>query len=118
MTPTRGEGHRRIEKEIAGEKAAALGRAGERLEQSLREVRDAAERLLSAGDADERERRMEEYRSARRRALAARLALLIQREALGLRRHVLVDQQFPEPPDVAEVMARNGLSDGHLPRQG
>jgi len=32
------------------------------------------------------------------RAHHARLALLIQREAVGLRHHRIVDQQFPEPP--------------------
>ena len=41
MTSRRGEGIRRIQEEIAGEKAAALGRAGERLEQALAEVRAA-----------------------------------------------------------------------------
>ena len=29
---------------------------------------------------------------------AARLTLLIQREAVGLRHHRVVDQQFPRPP--------------------
>ena len=118
MTTTRGEGHRRIEKEIAGEKAAALGRAGERLEQALSEARDAAVRLLAARDAAERERRSEDYTIVRRRALDARMALLIQREALGLRRHTTVDQQFPEPPDVREVLRRNAQSDSQLPSQG
>jgi hypothetical protein len=32
------------------------------------------------------------------RAEGARLALLIQREALGLRHHRVEDRQFPEPP--------------------
>ncbi len=118
MTSTRGEALRRIEKEIAGEKAAALGRAGERLEQALQETREAADRLLAARDAAEHERRSEDYTIARRRALDARLALLIQREALGLRRHVTVDQQFPEPPDLKTVLAQNGRSDGRLPPKG
>lgn len=50
------EGLKRITAEIAHEKAAALGRAGERL------------------------------------------ALIVQREAVGLRQHRLVDRLFPEPP--------------------
>jgi hypothetical protein len=29
---------------------------------------------------------------------------LIQREALGMRRHTNVDQQFPEPPPLAQVL--------------
>jgi hypothetical protein len=117
MSSSRGEGLRRIEKEIAGEKAAALGRAGERLEQALREARDAAARLLEARDGAEHDRRSEDYVLARRRALDARLALLIQREALGLRRHVTVDQQFPEPPAVGVLLERNARIDGTLPRK-
>ena len=114
MTTSRGEGLRRVEKEIAGEKAAALGRAGEKLEEALRDTRDAAARLIAARDDAERKRRSEEYTSARRRALDARLVLLIQREALGLRRHAIVDQQFPEPPDLAALLSRNARDDGIL----
>ena len=105
MTGRRGDGIRRIEQEVAGEKAAALGRAGERLELVLGETSAAAARLLAAGDDAERERLAEMYTIVRRRALDARLALLIQREALGLRRHTTVDQQFPEPPPV-DVLLR------------
>jgi hypothetical protein len=71
MSHTR-RAHERIKAEILGEKAAALGRAGERLEAALEGVTAIA--------------------------LHARLALVIQREALGLRQHRMVDQQFPEPP--------------------
>ncbi len=104
MSGRRGEGLQRIEKEIAGEKAAALGRAGEHLEHALAEARGAGSRLLDARDDRERERLTEAYVAARRRALEARLALLIQREALGLRRHATVDQQFPEPPTVDRLL--------------
>jgi hypothetical protein len=64
----RGEALHRIDTQIATEKAQAVGRAGERLE------------------------------AARVRVLHARVALRIQREAVGLRHHRIVDQQFPEPP--------------------
>jgi hypothetical protein len=94
----RAEAFRRIQAEIAGEKAAALGRAGERLEAAMREVAAWAQRVRAAGAADERTRLAASYEQARARALEARLSLLIQREALGLRRHAVVDQQFPEPP--------------------
>ena len=106
MSGTRGEGLRRVEKEIAGEKAAALGRAGERLELALAETREMGARLLRAGDAAERERLADAYTASRQRALQARLALLIQREALGLRRHTTVDQQFPEPLPVEKLLKR------------
>jgi len=105
----RGEGHERIEKEILGEKAAALGRAGERLEAVLAEARTAAARLLATPAGDEHDHLAAEYTTIRKRVIDARLALLIQREALGLRRHATVDQQFPEPPKATELLQRQRL---------
>lgn len=90
--------HERIEEEIVREKAAALGRAGERLEAALAAAGGLARRLETCGEADARARLLVEYEAARARAAEARLALIIQREALGLRHHRAVDQQFPEPP--------------------
>jgi len=91
------ETHRRINEEIAQEKAVALGRAGERLEEALAHVGAVGGRLDAAPDGDAEARLLGEYEAARIRAHHARLALLIQREALGLRQHRIVDQQFPEP---------------------
>jgi hypothetical protein len=94
-----GESLRRLDTEIAAEKAAALGRAGERLEQALAEAAALAGALRGAAlDAASRARVLAEYTAARGRAQRARAALLIQREALGLGHHAVVDQQFPEPP--------------------
>jgi hypothetical protein len=99
----RDDTYRRIQAEIAGEKAAALGRAGERLEAALHEVAMWAGRLRAASQGSPPAGLAEAYEGARARALQARLALLIQREALGLRRHAVVDQQFPEPPPSARL---------------
>jgi hypothetical protein len=69
----RGEGLRRIEKDIVAEKAATLGRAGERLEQALAEVTELGARLAAATDPQERARLGPEYERARaRRQRAAR----------------------------------------------
>jgi hypothetical protein len=92
------EAHERIKEEIVREKAAALGRAGERLEAALASVAAAAQAWRGATDAAERERLGRDYDRAWRDADAARLALLIQREAVGLRDQRVVDQQFPRPP--------------------
>ena len=92
------ETHERIKEEIVREKAAALGRAGERLEAALADVNALACAWHAAVDADERERLRRDYDRAWRAADAARLALLIQREAVGLRDQRVVDQQFPRPP--------------------
>jgi len=101
----RGEGLRRVEEEIAREKAAALGRAGERLSRALEDIARIAARLPGTVGA-ERERLLLEYDEAWVRAREARLALLIQREALGLRRHAVVDELFPEPPRRPAAAAR------------
>jgi len=99
MNPRRsGEGVRRTEREIAAEKAATLGRAGERLEAALRELAVVHARFVSATDPAARERLAHEHERARQAVLVARRTLLIQREALGLRQHRVVDELYPEPP--------------------
>jgi hypothetical protein len=92
------ETHRRIEDEIRREKAGALGRAGERLDEALREVERIGREIEVARRAPERACLLEAYAAARARARSARYALVIQREAIGLRNHRIVDQLFPEPP--------------------
>jgi hypothetical protein len=94
----RREGLERLESEIAAEKAAALGRTGERLEDAIAETHAIGAAASRATDPDARARLLREYAVARARAVRARMALMIQREALGLRHHAVVDQQFPEPP--------------------
>jgi hypothetical protein len=88
----------RVERELLAEKAAALGRAGERLDEALAEVARLAVALDAAAEPAARERLGRDYEQAWLRAARARLALVIQREAVGLRHHHLVEQQFPEPP--------------------
>jgi hypothetical protein len=100
--PRSGEAQARIEREIAGEKAAALGRAGERLEAALHEAREIAARLAAAPAAEQTLLGLA-YERARARAQAARVALVIQREAVGLRQHRVVDQAFPEPPPISAL---------------
>ena len=94
---SRGEGLRRVESEIAQEKAAALGRAGERLEEALATLTTLVQAFAGTNDETRRAELRAAYRTARARVRTARLYLLIQREALGLRSHRVVDQQFPEP---------------------
>lgn len=81
------EALQRTEKEILAEKAATLGRAGERLEVALRRCAELREDLGRAADGAAREAALTRYRQARTRALEARHTLIIQREAIGLRSH-------------------------------
>ncbi len=94
----REEALQRTEKEIVAEKAATLGRAGERLEAALRLAAELLDAWREAPAGEARERARQSYHQARTRAQEARRILIIQREAIGLRNHRLVDQQFPEPP--------------------
>ena len=93
------ESHARIVREIVKEKAVTLGRAGERLEAALATVAALAEAWhAAAGDGAGRAHLAAEYERAWRGAESARLTLVIQREAVGVRHHRDVDQQFPRPP--------------------
>lgn len=106
----RGEAYQRLEREIQKEKAEALGRLGERLALLLARLGelgrriDELERALAAGAGKPRplEVRLEEEieRFNRLREEAVRLVhdLVIQREAVGFRRHVLLASSYPIPP--------------------
>ncbi len=94
----RQESFERLQEEILREKAAVLGRAGERLEAALDEARALGDVLDTEADPARRPALLREYEAARRRVAAAREMLVIQREAIGLRHHRDVDRQFPEPP--------------------
>ena len=84
---TRREGFEKLEEEIRREKAAAL-----------EEARELGRALDAERDPERRVGLLRQYDAARRRADSARLMLVVQREAIGLRHHRDVDLQFPEPP--------------------
>lgn len=94
--------HSGIVREIAAEKAAALGRAGRRLENALSRL--AATSSDTAHDSDRRERVME--------ASEALYYYIVQREACGLRDAAEVFREFAVP---REVIARMGT--GSAPRE-
>jgi hypothetical protein len=102
----RAEALRRVEEEIRRAQAEALGRTGERLATLLRRLAEAdlgLDRVLAGLDPrgllpphvmsqlDERNRLWQ-------RAEEVKAHLLIQREALGLRRHGTVEERYPVPP--------------------
>lgn len=74
--------HEGVEQEIVGEMAAALGRAGSKLEEAIA-------RVHAAGPA--------ERPSLRRAVLRARWELEVHRESLGIRRHDDLDHLYPIP---------------------
>ena len=95
MAGTGGEGlFSPLDHEIAAEKAASLGRAGEKVERTLRGLR-----ACPAG-APERGEQLKE-------ATQAVYAYFIQRELCGLRRHNDAIRDFAIP---SEVLARLGAT--------
>lgn len=106
-----GKGFEKVEEEIRREKAESLGRTGERLERTLLELERlrqelmglAAHQLPAVPDGDEDvlpaiEAKLETYARLREQARTFRSYLVIQREALGLRKHDDVDRKYPLPP--------------------
>ena len=102
-----------IEAEIQQERAEALGRAGERLEEALRvlwAIRGELEgkrgqlhtgpRDREAGGGVPEEANPSRYRAWHARVVELRHFLIIQREAIGFRRHDDVDRHYPMPPDL------------------
>ncbi len=103
-----GEAVARVQAEIQREKAEALGRAGGRLEDALRALRILRDEVaaletgraspadpVAAGEAAERRRA--DYAALRQQARLYQHYLIVQREALGFRKHADVDRLYPLP---------------------
>src|SRR5690606_34009886 len=90
-----------LEQEILKEIAEALGRSGERLERAIAEYRTLAAEAGAEPDAGQKAR-LDAGRIEIRRA---REALIIQREALGVRTHEVIDRHYPLPFPENELYA-------------
>jgi hypothetical protein len=121
LKPPPGEALARVESEIRKERAEALGRAGERLALALRSLclmRDEVYALESgrarpADGADPAEaavRRRIEYSALRQAAQRYRYYLVVQREAVGFRKHGDVDRLYPIPDPLRAGRATRGES--------
>ena len=94
LTP--GEGHSRLLRELQEERVAALQRISRMLESLIGELRTVRERVRRASGPD-RERELTAWRDLRRHAVRYRWYLEVQREALGLRRHDVLDEFYEVP---------------------
>jgi hypothetical protein len=84
--------------EINNERAAALGRAGRKVEVAIERCRElAAVFEVASGPADQRDA-LAHYRQARQVFERARWELYVHREALNLNDHSWVDRAYPPPP--------------------
>lgn len=92
--------HARLQEELVQEGASALRRIGGRLEELIRELarhREAAGRSREAGPEDRRQA-ARDFARVRAEAVRYRWYLEVQREALGLRSHRVLDEIYPVPP--------------------
>jgi hypothetical protein len=87
--------------ELAEERVAALTRISRMLESLIGQLRTSRDRLARLGGAD-RAAEIAHYGQVRAKATRYRWYLDVQRDALGLRHHALVDEHYavPGPIDV------------------
>jgi hypothetical protein len=90
------EGHKQLLRELHEERAAALQRISNTLESLIRQLNAARERVRRATGSD-REREIATWRDLRARAVKYRWYLEVQREALGMRRHDVLDEFYRVP---------------------
>ncbi|MCU0659332.1 MAG: hypothetical protein MUF64_29950 [Polyangiaceae bacterium] len=87
-----------LEAEMRLERTSALARLGDRLQKAIDETRALAERLRDEPPGEQRLRLLQQHQEARQRADRDRFYLIVQREALGLTEHAVVDEIYPLPP--------------------
>jgi hypothetical protein len=90
------EEHRQLLRELNEERAAALLRISKTLESLIHQLRASRERVRTASGPD-REREMAAWQSLRARAVKYRWYLEVQREALGMSRHEVLDEFYKVP---------------------
>ena len=90
------EGHKQLLRELHEERAAAPLRISYTLESLIRQLHASRERIRHASGPD-REREMGAWRDLRARAVKYRWYLEVQREALGMRRHDVLDEFYQVP---------------------
>jgi hypothetical protein len=90
------ESHKQLLRELNEERAAALRRISGTLESLIRELQASRERVRQVSGA-ERDREVAKLRDLRARALEYRWYLEVQREALGIRRHEVLDEFYKVP---------------------
>ncbi|HVZ21716.1 MAG TPA: hypothetical protein VG871_11670 [Vicinamibacterales bacterium] len=90
------DSHARLLNELNEERAAALARISRTLESLIDLARDSRRRLDTLEGAA-RDAETAHYRDLRERAKTYRWYLEVQREAIGLRQHQLIDQFYEIP---------------------
>ncbi len=96
VTPGQEHALRSIEEELRHERAAALGRTGQKLEALIQEAEAALEQARACALA-ERADAWQRFRESRDRARYQLWCFIVQREAVGLRDHTEVESFYRVP---------------------
>lgn len=86
-----------LEAEFKQERTDALGRIGRKLQTAIDEAKALDERLAHLPSGPTREQHLERYREARARVEEFRYYLVVQREAIGVLEHSILDEMYPLP---------------------
>jgi hypothetical protein len=92
-------GHERIVRELNEERAAALVRISRVLESLIGQLH-AARGRIERGDEAHREQEIARYQELHRLATQYRWYLEVQREAVGLRQHRILDEFYVIPAPI------------------
>ena len=95
------ETHKELLRELQEERASALRRISGTLDALIRELHASRDRVHHA-TGPEREREVARWRDLRARAVKYRWYLEVQREALGMRRHDVLDEFYRVPADLPD----------------
>jgi hypothetical protein len=88
-----------IEVEIRKEKVSSLRRVAGRLERAIADLKALEAKMPPPGSPD-RARFVERHQALRAEAEQQRWYFIIQREAMGLLHHGVVDEMYPIPPPI------------------
>ena len=90
------EGHEQLLRELHEERVSALRRISSTLDSLIRQLHASRERIRESSGLD-REREVAAWRELRAHALKYRWYLEVQREALGIRQHDVLDEFYKVP---------------------
>ena len=96
MTSSPNQGHEQLLRQLQEERVAALQRISRVLESLISQLCASRDRARHAS-GPEQERELAAWRALRAQALKYRWYLEVQREALGLRRHGVLDEFYKVP---------------------
>ena len=87
-----------LRREILGEISASLGRAEEHILKSLARLKALEVELDTEPSVRARSSILQDYAHERALLQRRRWELEVQREALGLRHHAILEEKYPIPP--------------------